>query len=313
MSVLTLGLVCNTTVQQRGLAHAIEECGFKVGARLVPGQFLHGAEGGLKWHEQSAIDAWVVDVDADASNPEFDQWLELLDTPVILGDGEPPAIGSPDYSIWFERLSKQFIQMAGAISLDRGSDSVAENVCVIAASTGGPAAVKLFFDCLPAGLKTGFIYVQHIDVNHDDVLVKMMSQHSHYPAYIAAHGQTIRQGQVAVLSPAEGVSVLDNGTFCHLPDASWPGPFAPSIDCVVANVSQVFGVRAGAIIFTGMGEDGLVACRLMEQRGGFVWAQSLDSCVVESMPAAIMKADLASFSGTPEGLAKQFERQYGHG
>jgi len=53
-----------------------------------------------------------------------------------------------------------------------------------------------------------------------------------------------------------------------------------------------------------MGEDGSLGAKKMRERGGVVWAQSVDTCANSSMPEAIINNDLADYVGTPEQLAE---------
>ncbi|MCW9018033.1 MAG: chemotaxis protein CheB, partial [Kangiellaceae bacterium] len=85
----------------------------------------------------------------------------------------------------------------------------------------------------------------------------------------------------------------------------WSGPYSPCIDDVIESVSQAYGDIAGAIIFSGMGQDGLNGARKMREKGGQVWAQSVDTCANASMPQAIIEGGQADFIGSPEELAQK--------
>jgi len=299
LSTVCVGLVCSARIQQLSLAQALADSDLQLGPCLRPEDFLAGDA-----RQNPQADAWIVDVSDEQGNEAYNAWLETVEQPIIFGDGCAPDVGSQAHTLWFERILAQLVQLKGSLQDFDTRHSRQQNVCVLAASTGGPAAVKTFLAALPKGLDISFIYVQHIDAEHDQTLLKMMSANSHYPAYIAAHGERLQAGRLALMSPATALNVLDNGTFCQAKNSQWLGAFSPSIDQVIANVSSVYGAKAGAIVFTGMGEDGLVACRLLAQQGGYVWAQTPESCVVGSMPEAVIAAKLVSFYSTPEGLAR---------
>ncbi len=303
MSRLNVGLLSNTSVQQEQVALALKDCGADVVIKLLPHQCASFSSA-----EQTPVDAWVIELDFEQSAVDLDDWLEHLDAPIVFGDGAPLLSGSEGYSAWLVRMEKKLTQVLGEIHRDKHSESQVKNVCVLAASTGGPAAVKTFVDALPAGLDVAFVYVQHINQDYDQTLISMMSRDSHYPAYIASHGVVLRCGHLALIRPNEVLKVLENGTFSRSMDREWPGDYSPSIDQMIANLSQIYRDRAGAIVFTGMGEDGLLGCRLLKQQGGYVWAQTPQSCVSDSMPQAVLAADLATFSAEPEQLAKQLNR-----
>ncbi len=48
-----------------------------------------------------------------------------------------------------------------------------------------------------------------------------------------------------------------------------------------------------AVILTGMGNDGLVGCRLLKRHGATIIAQDESSCVVFGMPKEVIQAGLA--------------------
>ncbi len=60
-----------------------------------------------------------------------------------------------------------------------------------------------------------------------------------------------------------------------------------------------------------MGADGVLASqKFAEQYQGNIWAQNPESCVVSSMPDSVRKANLVSYSGSPEALALKIAMQY---
>ncbi|MDA1107767.1 MAG: chemotaxis protein CheB [Proteobacteria bacterium] len=81
-----------------------------------------------------------------------------------------------------------------------------------------------------------------------------------------------------------------------------------SIDAVLMNVARRYGKRSGAIIFSGMGNDGTEGVRAMAAQGAEVWAQDAASCLVSSMPDQVRQTGLVSFSGTPEALAQRLSQ-----
>jgi len=84
--------------------------------------------------------------------------------------------------------------------------------------------------------------------------------------------------------------------------------YDPSIDRTLEAVAERWGPRAGAILFSGMGDDGLAGCRELVRRGGTVWAQEPESCVVSSMADQARARGYVSYSGTPEQLADRMGR-----
>ena len=55
---------------------------------------------------------------------------------------------------------------------------------------------------------------------------------------------------------------------------------------MLANVTRRFGSRSGAVIFSGMGGDGSISGPQMVEAGGFIWAQTADTCASLTVDSA---------------------------
>lgn len=174
---------------------------------------------------------------------------------------------------------------------------------VIGASLGGPAAVKRFLQSLPADINASFIVTQHIDENFLPVLAEILTSNSHFDVQVAKGSNPISAGKV-YLAPLKGKLIfLKDGSMLVDHSQKWSAPYMPCIDDVIESLSAIYGEKSGAIIFSGMGQDGLNGVKKMLSLNGQVWAQSVDTCANSSMPEAIIDAGLASVVAAPEVLA----------
>lgn len=254
-----------------------------------------------------AADAWLVALGHDLDNPVLQDWLQGLQQPVIFDDAT--LCGEAE---WPRRLGNKLMQLAGMIELadHQGNQrQMPRAVWVLAASTGGPAAVREFLQALPPDLGLAFVYAQHIDERFDVTLAQVISRNAHYPALLAHHGAVLAANSVLIVRPDQLAEVQANGTLVVQPKP-WGGIYRPAINQVIANVASVYGARSGAIIFTGMGNDGKAAVRLMKQQGGRVWAQSAESCTVSSMPDEACATGCVSEQGDPLQLAQALAQLY---
>lgn len=94
-------------------------------------------------------------------------------------------------------------------------------------------------------------------------------------------------GRHLVVQRSAGVvrAVLDDGepeNFCR-----------PAVDTLFRSAAQVYGGNAVALVLTGMGQDGLVGCRLLAEKGARIVVQDERSSVVWGMPGAVAGAGLA--------------------
>lgn len=324
-TTLRIGLIAYTQLQLRTLRSLLEECGHGVGSCLL----ISDLENSTDEANDSALttDAWIVVVDTNAgdlsapgagqdpANEQLlqhwfdgDHWLDKGNAAVIFCDGDVPAAHDNNYPAWSRRLKEKLNQLTGAINLAQAEQGSAQEVWVLAASTGGPAAVKQFLAELPPKLDVGFIYVQHIDTGFKDTLAQVISRASHYPAHVIEHGDVISANEVGIVSPDHATELLANGTFI-VNQRPWSASYRPSADYIVASVAHGYGARSGLIVFTGMGNDAAAGSRMMRQKGGKVWVQTPGSCTSDSMPEATLATGCVDFKGSPFALAQRLVRE----
>ncbi|MFA7593043.1 MAG: chemotaxis protein CheB [Thiohalobacteraceae bacterium] len=177
-------------------------------------------------------------------------------------------------------------------------------VWVLGASLGGPQALKLFFSHLPSDIPAGFIVAQHIGRPFVSLLAGQLDRVAALRVMPAEAGRRVRAYE-AVLVPVDHRFVLTDDGVMDLRDEPIRGPYRPCIDDVMEEAARCYGKKAGAIVFSGLGEDGAVGAEGISRVGGVVWAQTADSCVMSSMPDAVRGRGVVTYSGTPEELARR--------
>ena len=321
-----VGIVSDIVLQRHRLQEAASRFGLDVCFSGDPARLLAY----LNFPEASL---WLVTLEDEADHPVlFDHLLENTDAPVLFGLDPAPKPGCTEYFRWERRLLDKLEQSLGHLekldSVDAIKElaqespeitgapalphwitpavpgSVAEEVWILGASLGGPAAVKTFLDSLPAGLPIGFVYAQHIDNNFTGVLTRVLGRHAHYQLKKAEPGYRIRNGDV-VLMPVEREWTLSTDGALEERDTPWPGPYGPSIDQVLLNIGDHYGGRCNTIFFSGMGNDGAIAAPLLKAYGSRIWVQESTSCGNSSMPDSVAATGCSGFCGTPEQLARE--------
>ncbi|MDE1463320.1 chemotaxis protein CheB [Spartinivicinus poritis] len=325
-----VGVIADTSLQRHLIQALIQAQGYQVTFNLAPDRVDIDT---LK----SAVAAWYVDLVSDESDwSDFiDLILEYSDVPVLFGDGEEaPPRTSENYPRWERRLlnklsnvvplppaqlpqteeattpiafdtPKEAVPLPSILaSLAAEPPEVPERVWVLGASLGGPSAVKHFLDCLPGKLPIAFVYAQHIDSSFEEVLGKSVGRHSEFQVVLAKDGHRLAHGEVLVV-PIDNVITFGEQAEVIREPREWDGPYNPCIDQVMNNTLQRFGKHTGAIIFSGMGQDGVKAAANFKEVAAPIWTQAPESCASSSMPDAIIDAGLNQFSADPVGLAEQ--------
>lgn len=304
MSGLRIGILVDTLLKQQHLGNLVVQAGHEIGCSCI-------LKGDSKLPHSISIDAWVVDLADinDSKGPDnkhtsimvlLQDLLEQTNIPVIVNEDIEFQQDSAEHNNWVRRMLQRLERLSGDINLQQTSS--AHEVWVLAASTGGPAAVKEFIQYLPAAVNIAFVYVQHIDHGQADALAKLLSNVGHYPCRVAKHGAVLVNNTLTLITAGASVTIHDNGTLI-LSKKPWSGPYTPSIDQIAANVARVYRKRCGMIVFSGLGNDGAASSKLIKQNGGTVWVQTPADCVSDSMPNAAIATGSVSCAGTPQELA----------
>ncbi len=185
-----------------------------------------------------------------------------------------------------------------------------KNVWVLGASLGGPDATKRFLAKIPKGLPVAFVLAQHLGDGFIALFASQLDKITPFTVKEGLDGDILNHGEVALV-PVDRQLCIDINGKIKLLDEAWQGHYNPSINTVIENVTQTFKKQSGVIIFTGMGNDGTLACQEFFKRNmGTIWAQSQSSCVMSSMPDAVRKVNIVSYSGSPEALALKIAEKY---
>jgi chemosensory pili system protein ChpB (putative protein-glutamate methylesterase) len=174
---------------------------------------------------------------------------------------------------------------------------------VLGASIGGPKAVARFLRALPDKLPVAFLLAQHISEPFQELLVEQLDRCSAWPVAMLGEVQNIKAGQVWMVPARNRIEMNAEGTI-RRSGRTWESAYQPDINAVLRGAAEAFGSQCGAIMFSGLGKDGTQGCASVADRGGFVWAQSSESCVIANLPEAARRSCKVELSGTPEQLAR---------
>ena len=77
---------------------------------------------------------------------------------------------------------------------------------------------------------------------------------------------------------------------------------------MLASVARAYGRDGLALVFSGMGNDGLAGARIFNEFAAPVVVQDMQSSVVWGMPGAIVKEGLATAIMTPAHMTDMLSR-----
>jgi len=188
-------------------------------------------------------------------------------------------------------------------------------LCVIGASTGGPAAVQRILQGLPATFPLPIVIVQHMPVGFTRPFAQRLASLSRVRVAEAEDGMGLAAGSALIAPAGSHLRVSPNLAVVLTPEPS-DAKHIPSVDVTMRSAARSRPGKVLGILLTGMGEDGADGMATIRAGGGVTLAESEASCVVYGMPRAAVRrgavdwilpldaiADLLARVGGPAGQA----------
>lgn len=238
----------------------------------------------------------------------LDRLTETASVPVLFNETE--LAGRP--RAWLRRLARKLASLAvpdtaadaapAQTPQPAARDYAGPMIWVLGASFGGPAAIKRFLDSMPESPPAAFILAQHIGNGFVDLLAAQLNRSTRFRVVAAADGMRPEPASIYV-APVDSRIRFDAAGRMALERVSDNSLYRPCIDKLMEEVARYFGPMAGAIVFSGMGDDGTQGVRAVAEAGGEVWAQDSASSTVASMPDCAAATGVVRRRGSPEALS----------
>ena len=170
------------------------------------------------------------------------------------------------------------------------------DIVVLGISTGGPQALRSLIPRLPADLPVPMAVVLHMPVGYTELYARKLDEMSSVTVREAADGHELRPGCVLIAPAGRHLSFRrhDGRTvLTHLDVRPLDAPHRPSVDVLFQSAADAYAGRVLGVVMTGMGEDGREGAAWIKARGGTIFTEAEESCVVYGMPRAIVDAGLS--------------------
>ncbi len=189
--------------------------------------------------------------------------------------------------------------------LDTDIKIAVSRVWVLGASIGGPEAVREFLAELPANSPALFLLAQHMGAEFMDIMAQQLVRSTALTVRTPSHGERVGHGDIVIVPTTHRLRVDREGVITLEPNADSNQPHSPSIDQVLRDVADRFGTKSGVIVFSGMAEDAAEGAAHMAAKGGKVYVQDPETCVISSMVDGVIDTGVVSFTGSPKALAEK--------
>jgi two-component system chemotaxis response regulator CheB len=159
------------------------------------------------------------------------------------------------------------------------------DLCVLGASTGGPAAIQTILERLPADFPAPIAIVQHMPPGFTGPFAARLDLHSRLRISEAEQGERLAAGR-AVIAPAGRHLTFTSRLEVVLSAEPAEARHIPSVNVMMLSAARVRPGRTLGVLLTGMGDDGAEGMVAIRTSGGVTVAESEESCVVYGMPRA---------------------------
>ena len=164
-------------------------------------------------------------------------------------------------------------------------------VC-IAASTGGPVAVRALLDELDPADPATYVVVVHGPVWMLESFAQQLGRSCPLPVLLAASVMQLERGHVYISPGAHHTVVEPQGMCLQVVDMPPENFVRPAADPLFRTAAIAFGSDTLAVVMTGLGRDGTQGASRVVAAGGRVLVQRPDTCVASSMPQSILDAGI---------------------
>lgn len=169
------------------------------------------------------------------------------------------------------------------------------DIIVIGASTGGPGAVEMIVNNLPANLSVPVIIAQHMPERFIETFSNRLAETTGLKVSVARNGEPLL-GKHIYLAPGSAnmrINLTDSSPTVEYVTHIYPEFNNPSIDCLFESVANTYGQRSIGVVLTGMGKDGTMGLQKIRKAGGLTLTQDEVSSIVYGMPKAAFESGAA--------------------
>jgi two-component system chemotaxis response regulator CheB len=189
------------------------------------------------------------------------------------------------------------------------SEPEATRLVVIAASTGGPAALTRILAALPGNLDAGVLVVQHMPSRFTTTFAERLNRQCELNVIEPDGQQVLRRGTVHIAPGDRCIEVHHgmDGLVVRVVQPNLSDRYTPSADRLFASAAKWMRRNLLAVVLTGMGDDGKAGVEEVAGSGGLVIAESEETAVVDGMPRAAIATGVVTRVERLERLAELIE------
>ncbi|HTJ11851.1 MAG TPA: CheR family methyltransferase [Dinghuibacter sp.] len=192
---------------------------------------------------------------------------------------------------------------------DRERSSNLFPVVGIGASAGGLDAFKRLVRSIPGKSGIAYILVQHLEPNHESLLVDILQKDTVLPVEEIVDNVRIEPDHIYVI-PSNRFLAANDGRL-ELTPRPPRGERNMAIDVFFSSLAEVYLDHAIGVVLSGTGTDGTLGLKAIKDHGGITFVQDPASAVFGGMPDSVIEAGMADFVLIPEEMPSHLIKLFG--
>ena len=178
-------------------------------------------------------------------------------------------------------------------------------VVAIGASAGGLTAFKTFLSAIQKEPGMAFLFVQHLDPDHESLLPEILQKVTKMPVVEMSEKTKIEPNHVYVMPSNKLMSASDGKLqLIDRPEKKKLERVLP-IDLLFSAVTEVYESHAIGVVLSGTASDGTKGLKTIKDGGGITFAQDIESAEYNGMPGSAIHAGVVDFVLPPEEIPKK--------
>lgn len=175
----------------------------------------------------------------------------------------------------------------------------------IGASAGGLDAFKKLLKAIPDDSGMAYVLVQHLDPNHESLLVELLQKVTNIPTLEIANDIKVQPNHIFII-PSNKMMIANDGVLelSPRPDRAKMERNLP-IDLFFLSLAEVHQSHAIGVVLSGTASDGTLELKAIKDHGGITFAQDEESAAYEGMPHSAAEAGVVDFILPPEKIPQK--------
>ncbi len=191
-----------------------------------------------------------------------------------------------------------------SLDTDEAGGAVSKHYVVgIGASAGGLDAIERFFTRMPETTGMSFVLIQHLSPDFKSLMDELLAHHTRIPIHRVENGMVLERDAIYLIPPKKNM-VLSGGRL-YLNDMDQKSGLHMPIDVFFRSLAQDVGDRAIGVILSGTGTDGSRGIHEINERGGLIIVQDIESANFDGMPRSAIATGLVDLTLLPEQMPER--------